>query len=182
MPILLHPLPRHLMPAGVAIVLLVALHGRLPIPALRSAKFRVMLGRTLTLLLLPVIVLGLARERSLSQKQFDVATSLSKRGVPVTQIDAGWAFFCARDLKPGLPAAAYLPPNDYVSRFTRVQQRAPFIVSTDKSAPGQKLAEYSVVLPPGQVSTVRTLRRTQISRPSRPLQAPARSRSNISPR
>ena len=162
MPILLHPLPRHLMPAGVAVLLLVALQSTWPGAMSRGSRLKATAGGLLLLGLLPAVVLGLASQRALSQKQYDVAAQLNQRGVPVSRIAGGWAFFCARDLRPGLPPKAYLPPNDYVSRYTRREQSAPYLVTTNQSARGQKLSAHSVpvpLLPLPRAQNVRALRR-----------------------
>lgn len=165
MPILLHPLPRHLMPAGIAVLLLVALQSRRPSTPTRPARLKAALGPALTLLLLPVIVLGVAAQRALNQKQYNVAAQINRSGVPLEQIAGGWAFFCARDLRPGLPPSAYLPPNDYVTRFNKREENAPYLVTLDGAARGQQMSAHPVALPLAQARTVRALRRSAAPAP-----------------
>ena len=151
MPVLLHPLPRHLMPAGVAILLLVALQvpaarlGAMEEPATEGGERRV--GRAhaqlwgasrgrmvatsvLTLGLLGLIWWDVRTARVLDAAVYSeaarLARGLEKQGIAPTscasRIAGGWTWFCARDLQPGQPA------GDYVRRYAARRETAPYVV------------------------------------------------------
>lgn len=188
MPLLLHPVTRHLMPAGLALILLCALQSRRAPETSRDTLFEQPSARADTAgrrvgiargwlagayLLAGVLVTarGVDVFRALSAAQFDEAERLAKKVGPrlaPKQIAGGWAWYCARDLKPGRAYPNYA--QDYTARqntaLYRVWVPAMELPDANASAVARRERPLQTLIVPGTGGqTVRlSLRQTAASR------------------
>lgn len=118
LPIMAHPLVRHVIPAMVSLIALTAIANKWRV---KSAQIIFVLSS----LLLITNVLKLQQIRMVDYAGLNIAQRLIERGFRPDQIDAGWAWFCHESLKPGVNE-----PQSYVERYGSWQRQAKFAVGS----------------------------------------------------
>jgi hypothetical protein len=139
LPIMNHPLTRHVFPGFVALLLLVATAGsgaratRAARPASRpeASRMGLLLAGLAGLLLAGFNLVEVAAEREGGAVQWRLARGLVDSGTPPGQIDAGWGWFCKMDLVPGTEH-----PGDYVAAYKALVESARYQVGDVRALAG----------------------------------------------
>jgi hypothetical protein len=126
MPIMQHPLMRHVLPAFIALVILVAVTG------IRSPRPVTAFCACLIIVLASSNAVNARDAAKVEETVWRVNRELVDSGIKLDQLDGGWGWFCYFHLHPGLTDV-----KGYRARYYELRDRARFLVGTDRPLSGQ---------------------------------------------
>jgi hypothetical protein len=130
LPVMQHPLPRHVFPAFLCLLMAVALIG---VSEKRNlALTAVIFGSMIAI----QNVAFIHSNRMVNAARWNLSQSLVARGISPQAIDGGWGWFCACQLQPGSPN-----PQNYVTRYHEFVRTARYVVTPDTPDAGTSSAK-----------------------------------------
>lgn len=126
MPIMQHPLMRHVLPAFIALTILIVVTG------IRSPRSVLVFSVCLILVLASSNAVNARDAAKVEETVWRVNRELVDSGVKLDQIDGGWGWFCYFHLRPGETDV-----RGYRARYYELRDHARFSVGTERPLSGQ---------------------------------------------
>ena len=134
LPVMQHPMLRHTLPALIALLMLIAVLG------IRTARLPFIVSSVVLLGMTGWNAVTLMSQRTVGQTRWDTAAGLVRSGVPLSEIDGGWGWYCRYHLHPGLAR-----PLNFVTDYAALARSARFVVTETASPPQANPAQAEKV-------------------------------------
>ena len=144
LPVMQHPMLRHTLPALIALLMLIAVLG------IRTARLPFIVSSVVLLGMTGWNAVTLMSQRTVEQARWDTAAGLVRSGVPLSEIDGGWGWYCRYHLQPGRAH-----PLDFVTDYTALTHSARFAVTGMPAGRGGIIDRRPPAKPVGESATLR---------------------------